>query len=71
MFCDDFNMVESISKDKSFTHVGIVLYLHKKKLSPWEKSKETFMLAKDFPKKYDFNCILATLKTILLMGLPS
>ncbi len=70
MFCDDFNMVESISKDKSFTHVGIVFYLHKIKLSPWEESKETFMFAKKFPKKDDFNCILATLKAILLMGLP-
>ncbi len=71
MFCDDFNMMESISKDKSFTHVNVVFYLHKTKLSPWEESKKTFMLAKAFPKKDDFNCILATLKAILLMGLPS
>jgi hypothetical protein len=55
MFCDDFNMMESISKDKSFTHVNVVFYLHKKKLSPWEESKETFMLAKAFPKKDDFD----------------
>jgi hypothetical protein len=38
-FCDDFNMVESISKDISFTQVGVVFYLHKKKLSPREESK--------------------------------
>jgi hypothetical protein len=35
--------------------------LHKKKLSPWEESKETFMLAKAFPKKDDFDWILACL----------
>jgi hypothetical protein len=64
-------MVESISKDTSFTHVGVVFYLHKKKLSPWEESKETLMFVKAFPKKDDFNCILVTLKAILLMGLLS
>jgi hypothetical protein len=62
MFCDDFNMMESISKDKYFTHVDVVFYLHKKKLSPWEESKEIFMFAKVFPENDDFNCILATLK---------
>jgi len=42
--------------------------LHKKKLPPWEESKENFMLAKDFPKKYDFNCILATFLISLKIG---
>jgi hypothetical protein len=54
-----------------FHNVGVVFYLFKKKLFPWEESKETFMLVKAFPKKDDFNCILATLKAILLMGLLS